>query len=97
MFAPRPTKALFRCVFAYSGGQPVEVFDVQDNHLQWDETLMASANSASTLKVAVAGDISEPDFDSIEWAEMLATAYEMFVDDPGAANDNFQWVRLKIT
>lgn len=83
-------------MFAYSDGQPVEVFDVQDNHPQWDETLMASANSAVTLKVAVAGDIPEPDFYSTEWAEMLAAAYEMFVDDPAAANDQFQWVKLRV-
>jgi hypothetical protein len=95
MFDPKPTKALFRCMFAYSDGQPVEVFDVQDTHLQWDETLMASANSAVTLKVAVAGDVSQPDSHSTEWAEMLATAYEMFVDDPEVANDYFQWVRLE--
>lgn len=97
MFDPKQTKALFRCVFAYSDGQPVEVFDVQENHLEWDETLTASVNTAVTLKVAVAGEVLEPDFDSSEWAEMLATAYEMFVDDPGAANDHFQWVRLEGT
>jgi len=91
---PKETKALFRCLFAYSNGQPVAAFDVEENDPKCDETMTARANNAVTVKVAVAGDVSEPDFDSAEWSDMLATAHEMFVDDPEAAN-YFQWVRLE--
>ncbi len=97
MFNAKQSKVLFRCLFAYSNGQPVAVFDIEENHVQCGETVTGRANGDVTLKVAVAGVVSESDFGSAEGQEMLATAYEMFVEDPELASDCFQWVRLEAT
>jgi hypothetical protein len=84
-------------VFAYSDGQPVAVFDVEEAHPLRDRTLRASASTGVSMKVAVVRGDCELDFDETEWPELLATAYEMFVDDPEVANDCFQWVKLEVT
>jgi len=85
---PEQTKVLFRFQFAYSNGEPVEVFDVDGEH--------ASANPGIAPKVAVAGDVSHSDFDEIEWPEMLATAHDLFVFDPEAGDELLQWVKPEI-
>ncbi len=88
------TKALFRYLFAYSNGHPVAVFDLEQNSELGDRILEATANSGATLKVAVVGDTSALDFDATEWPELLAAAYEMFVNDGKVASNHIEWVRM---
>jgi hypothetical protein len=97
MPGPDQTKALFRYLFAYSNGHPVAVFDLEENFEEGDRILEATADSGATLKVAVVGDTSALDFDATEWPELLAAAYEMFVNDGKLASDRIEWVRLKAT
>ena len=95
MPGPEQTKVLFRCLFAYSDGIPVAVFDLEENCELGDRTLEATGNSGATLKVAVVGDTSALGFDATEWPELLAAAYEMFVNDGKVASDRIEWVTLK--
>jgi hypothetical protein len=83
------TKALFRCVFAYSNGEPVTVFDVDGRQ--------AFANKNIALKVAVSGDVTDEDFEGTEWTEQLSAAYDLFIVDPEAAEKLVQWVRPEVT
>ena len=88
-------KALFHCLFAYSGGQPVAVFEVDENHPQRNEPLTANANGEAALKVAVVKGFSGPEFDATECPELLAAAYEMFVNDGKPSSDRIEWVKLE--
>ncbi len=36
---PKQTKVLFRCLFAYSNGDPVAVFDVEEDRLHGNKSL----------------------------------------------------------
>jgi len=87
---PKPTKALFRCLFAYSNGKPVEIFDVDGNY--------AIPNCGLALKVAVTGDASEnfEDLEDFQWTERLAAAYDLFVVDPGMGEKRLRWVKPEV-
>ena len=83
----KQTKALFRCLFAYSNGQPVKIFDVDGN--------CASLNRGIALTVAVAGAEFD-EFEVSEWMERLASAYDLFVDDPEASAEQLRWVKPEV-
>lgn len=94
MPGPEQTKALFRCLFAFSNGRPVDVFDLEEISELGEKILVATATNGTPLKVAVVGDTSALDFDATEWPELLAAAYDMFVINGKAAGDHIEWVRL---
>ena len=91
---PEPTqnKALFRFVFAFSGGQPVAVFDLEEDWLR-PGAVTGSTNTGAALKVAVAKSNFGLDFDDDEWPESFAAAYEEFVNDPQASTEHFDWIK----
>jgi len=93
MPGPERTKALFRCLFAYSNGGPVDVFDLEEIYELGEKILVATAAGGNPLKVAVVGDTSALDFDATEWPELLAAAYDMFVDNGNVARKPIEWVR----
>ena len=88
------TKALFRCLFAYSNGGPVDVFDFEEIDEMGERTLVATATGGNTLKVAVIGDTSALDFDATESPELLAAAYDMFVNNRKVASKHIEWMRV---
>ena len=90
---PIQNKALFRCIFAFSGGRPAEVLDVEEDWLR-PGTLAATANTGVVLKVAVARNNFGLDFDADEWPECLAVAYEEFVNNPEMSVEDFDWIKL---
>lgn len=85
-------KALFRFVFAFSGGRPAEVFDVQDDWLR-PKTLTAT-NVGASLRVAVVRNSFELDFEDDTWPESVSAAYEEFVNDPEMSDERFEWITL---
>jgi hypothetical protein len=92
---PERTKVLFRCLFAYSGGQPVPVFEADAEYAQYDETFTANATSEAALKVAVVRRLSGPEVDATDCPKALAAAYEMFINDGDVSGDRIEWVGLK--
>jgi len=94
MLAPGQTKALFRCLFAYSNGGPVDVFDLEEISELGKKILVATGTSETPVKVAVIGDTSAFDFDAAESPELLAAAYDMFVNNRKVASKHIEWVRL---
>ena len=97
MRGPGQSKALFRCLFAYSNGGPVDVFDFEEIDELGEKTLVATATSGNPLKVAVIGDTSALDFDATESPELMAAAYDMFVSNRKVASKHIEWVRLETT
>lgn len=93
MLEPIHNKALFRFTFAFSGNQPVDVFDLVEDHLR-PRTLTACKNDGVSLEVAVAKHEFEPNLDGDGWPEPLATAYEEFVSDPGSSEEHLHWIKL---
>lgn len=89
------TKALFRCLFPYLNGVPVAVFDLGENCESGDRALEATVCASVSLKVAVVRDTSALGSDAAEWPELLAAAYEMFVNDGKVASDRIEWVTLR--
>lgn len=87
---PNPTKALFRCLFAYSNGKSVKIFEVDGEY--------AAANDGAALKVAVTGEPLEDleDLEEFEWMERLASAYDLFVDNPEVDEERLQWVKPEV-
>jgi hypothetical protein len=88
---PIHSKALFRIVVAFSGGKPVEVFNLQEDWLR-PGGLAATASAGASLKVAVAKNHCGLDFDSADWPESFAVAYEEFVNDPEGSSEHFDWI-----
>lgn len=93
MAEPIQNKALFRFVFAFSGGRPVEVFDVHEDWLR-PATLTATANAGAGLRVAVARNNFGQDLDDDAWPESVSAAYEEFVNDPEMSDEHFEWITL---
>jgi hypothetical protein len=90
----RNSKALFRCLFAYSNGRPVATLEIREGQ---------ATASECALRVAIAADDSEtfddlddPDWDDSEWRERLASAYDLFVDDPWLGEQRMRWVNPEI-
>lgn len=97
MPGPEQSKVLFRCLFAYSNGDPVDVFDLEETRELGKRILVATAAGGSSLKVAVVAHTSGLDFDATESPELLAAAYDMFVNNRKGARERIEWVRLETT
>lgn len=96
MFDPKRSKVLFSCLFAYSGGQPVTVFNVEQNDMQYDEACTASASPEAAVKMAVARGLAGQDSDMTKRPELLAAAYEMFITDRERFKRQIEWLELKL-
>lgn len=80
------TKALFRCVFAYSNGRPVKALDIRRDE-EFGE-LRAIENGGMHLEVAVARC-------SIGTEEPISRAYESFVNNGELDDRAFDWERVE--
>jgi len=79
------TKALFRCIWAYSNGQPAVSYELKQDDLYGDDAICAIRDAELALKVAVVRSRSSRGFDT------LAVAYERFLAD-GEESDDIEWV-----
>ena len=90
------TKALFRCVLAYSDGRLVRAFDLEADLACHDRCVKAIAHEGTTLTVAVARSAGDP-YCGTPKPESFAAAYEMFINEGDLFDDNIEWVRLNQT
>ena len=93
----KQTKALFRCVLAYSDGRLVRTFDLEADLAHHDNGLKATAHDGTAMTVAVAKSVENPYDDPYSETlkpESFAAAYEMFINDGDLCADDIEWVRL---
>jgi hypothetical protein len=93
----KQTKALFRCVLAYSDGRLVRTFDLEEDLARHDRSLKAIAHDGTAMTVAIAKSAENPYDDLYSDApkpESFAAAYEMFINDGDLCADDIEWVRL---
>ena len=93
MFDQKQTKALFRYVLAYSGGRQVPVFHLEQDLMRDDLGVKAIAISGAALTVAVVKSADNP-YSDVPKPELLAAAYEIFINDGDLDSDEIEWVRL---
>jgi hypothetical protein len=87
-----PSKALFRCLLAFSNGRPVASFEVNED--QPPGTLCATRNSEVAVKVAYVRASCSAYFEPCECPGSLTEAYEIFVRD-GKESGVLEWARLE--
>jgi len=87
------TKALFRCLWAYSNGRAVVSYELEEYGLRGNKKVCANRDAEVTLKVAVIRGSSLANDDPSGRPELLGEAYERFVDD-GEESANIEWVKL---
>ncbi len=92
----KQTKALFRCLLAYSDGRLVRTFDLEADLARRDKGLKAVAHDGTAMTVAVAksAENSCDDPSDAPKPESFAAAYEMFINDGELCANDIEWVWL---
>ena len=89
----KQTKALFRCLLAYSDGRLVRAFDLEEDLPRHGRGVRAIAHEGAALTVAIARSAGDPYSDAPK-PELLAAAYEMFINDGDLSAGEVDWVGL---
>jgi len=93
MSRQKATKALFRCLWAYSNGRPVVSYELEEYGLRANKKVCAIRDTEVTLRVAVIRGSSLSNDDASDRPELLGEAYERYIDD-GEESANIEWVKL---
>jgi hypothetical protein len=87
MLDPQP-KLLFRFLLAYSNGRRVEVIEADAD--------CAHTSKGIALRIGFAGSDSDCSLDDSQRSKQLATAYELYVNDPDEADERVRWVEPEL-